>query len=60
MTLKQRREVMRKFLAGESVYVIACTISNGGYYPGTELIEAAIRSYLRGEFSLAPKRKKRR
>ncbi len=55
LTLKQKREIVRRFWAGESVHGIACTIHDGAHYPGTDPVEAVIRDYMNGKFSLEPK-----
>lgn len=59
LTLKQKREIVRRFWAGESLSSIHVPILDAetpmDQYD--DILEAVLRSYLRGEFSLEPKKR---
>ncbi len=60
LTLKQKREIVRRFWAGESIGQIAIRIYEGWItHEQHDSIEQVIRDYMNGKFSLEPKARKR-
>jgi hypothetical protein len=56
MTLKLRREIVKRFSAGESLEGLWAELQCGCLFE----FEDVIRSYMKGEFRLKPKRRKRK
>ena len=54
MTLKQKREIVARFKAGEFVLVLALVFDKP-----YDLLEAVLRDYMNGKFSLKPERKRK-
>ncbi len=50
MTLKQKREIARRFIAGETIHDIACWIESE--YVGLDAIEQVLRDFMMGRFRL--------
>ena len=58
MSLKQKRAIVRRFKAGESIWRIAARTKELEYGIYQTRIEQVIRDYMHGRFVLEPKRKK--
>ena len=58
LTLKQRREIVRRFMRGETALGIQqLLVRRCEYYPLIAEIEQVLRDYMHGRFTLEPKRK---
>ncbi len=56
MTLKQKREICRRFKEGCSVWELCASGKNGDGSGDVNRIEQVIRDFMNGKFTLEPKR----